>query len=1130
MSFQISFQELTAESHDIYLLDPLNLLLERQKFMKSYNSQSYDPDLFSVYYQIIIRGGIEEVTKRNQWITIQQSIVYQNLSIEQIQQMGNQVLTPKTTPPVQTTKVSRIFHPTVTSLTGVKMIAQSFTRSEIKLIQRLKISREHFACLRALVFIDQKRCLKLKKQIPEYSEQIDTLFYYYLRNFYFKQQVYERLKDSVQDMPYLKQIMGDKKKVALIGSTLRNFFLAKFLNLLNFDVTIFCNDDWNENQYYYCPIFMDKSRSQQVLELLYHNEIQMLDYTTLPIVLEKGNTQSTSFDFKQLLQHGYSEFNEMLQNILKGEGSLYDSFMQLLDSKYPRHTLVTEIEQQRRLVLLFYYNKLMFTSTFAGQLTQISDVREHLTKIDQKSIDSHIMGQGCLLLKESLSHFFKQNPFLNKQVKRKKLEQLKQIRLDRGFYYFDQNGKSQAFDFIIFGETSYFIQQIVEDKNEMDNPGFEGQIMQRLNVLKELKMEQFTKFLLYFRTREWKKNQVFCIPIHVNEFLYFFDGNYTEPSFLLVCIWKVSIKQVTGNINEYVQQIKDALKKQFGNGIVLDKYDIVKYEYYVSNQRKLKRYLNPLKNFYLDIPIFNGKAIDPLTLIVETSFKIIKWMIQPEVVVIDTPPTGVIEEQSLKKVKMDSVDRQTANIEKITQFGQQVLQSCPANKIIHQAIQQYEQARLTHLEELPKNYDQKIIAIQQMQQPAIQQIQQSEVKIIQSNQQKTTIPIQNMQEQQKQIIQQTQVQQIDGMSLTIQRTQIPGSKSSTKVIVSETISNEVQKVQSQKQEPSKVAAVVSKSPAVKPVPVSPLLSIYGLDHPFYIASKKLHLELQQPYEYSKDCYFLSFGQDDQIYQALVRLPGHSNHYLFLHFSQYFVMIPPEQDVMLFHENLEELHEYVLKRKSTYVDYYKIEHKFPYVYPTLIQSKIMMKKSFTQVQSLKLNFELQNCRLALREDVGSFIVSLHHPIVRFLLKIKNPQGITLSPTKYKHNFILIQYDKQIKITRMLLSPFKNQVTKFVFEIVNPQIVMKVENQEKSFQTSKELWAYLYSQYCQIYDCKFIYQYINDFIYYEKHNNQIYEKLDHYLKCIATPLQPQPVDFNIKDIAVSQVSNKLFYCYK
>ena len=50
--------------------------------------------------------------------------------------------------------------------------------------------------------------------------------------------------------------------------------------------------------------------------------------------------------------------------------------------------------------------------------------------------------------------------------------------------------------------------------------------------------------------------------------------------------------------------------------------------------------------------------------------------------------------------------------------------------------------------------------------------------------------------------------------------------------------------------------------------------------------------------------------------------------------------------MLFHENLEELHEYVLKRKSTYVDYYKIEHKFPYVYPTLIQSKIMMKKSFT----------------------------------------------------------------------------------------------------------------------------------------------------------------------------------------
>ena len=60
---------------------------------------------------------------------------------------------------------------------------------------------------------------------------------------------------------------------------------------------------------------------------------------------------------------------------------------------------------------------------------------------------------------------------------------------------------------------------------------------------------------------------------------------------------------------------------------MLDKYDIVKYEYYVSNQRKLKRYLNPLKNFYLDIPIFNGKAIDPLTLIVETSFKIIKWMI-----------------------------------------------------------------------------------------------------------------------------------------------------------------------------------------------------------------------------------------------------------------------------------------------------------------------------------------------------------------------------------------------------------------------------------------------------------------------------------------------------------------------
>ena len=59
--------------------------------------------------------------------------------------------------------------------------------------------------------------------------------------------MYERLKDSVQDMPYLKQIMGDKKKVALIGSTLRNFFLAKFLNLLNFDVTIFCNDDWNEN-------------------------------------------------------------------------------------------------------------------------------------------------------------------------------------------------------------------------------------------------------------------------------------------------------------------------------------------------------------------------------------------------------------------------------------------------------------------------------------------------------------------------------------------------------------------------------------------------------------------------------------------------------------------------------------------------------------------------------------------------------------------------------------------------------------------------------------------------------------------------------------------------------------------
>ena len=54
--------------------------------------------------------------------------------------------------------------------------------------------------------------------------------------------------------------------------------------------------------------------------------------------------------------------------------------------------------------------------------------------------------------------------------------------------------------------------------------------------------------------------------------------------------------------------------------------------------------MNPLKNFYLDIPIFNGKAIDPLTLIVETSFKIIKWMIQPEVVVIDTPPTGIIEE------------------------------------------------------------------------------------------------------------------------------------------------------------------------------------------------------------------------------------------------------------------------------------------------------------------------------------------------------------------------------------------------------------------------------------------------------------------------------------------------------